>query len=167
MREILFKAKTMIKKHKNNGFNNVWVEGDLIENQGEYYIHPKANSVNVEGELGKLIVMHEVQPNTVCQYTGLKDKNGNKIWENDIVKCYADTDDLGNDLYFFYKVIWHESYHCWWLSDIHTLEDEYLHQFNPSDIEVIGNIFDNPELLNYVDNDASQQAHQEVLKPAT
>ena len=33
--------------------------------------------------------------------------------------------------------------------------------------EVIGNVFDNPELLNYVDNEESQQAHQEVLKPAT
>ena len=161
MRDILFKAKRID--------NGEWVEGGVLH-QTDYYGDKVDKYFIIDGtctvdyDIGETF---EVDENTVCQYTGLKDKNGNKIWENDIVKCYADTDDLGNDLYFFYKVIWHESYHCWWLSDIHTLEDEYLHQFNPSDIEVIGNIFDNPELLNYVDNDASKQAHQEVLKLAT
>ena len=50
-------------------------------------------------------------------------------------------------------------------------EDEVTHSsFAPyyqNEIEVIGNIFDNPELLNHVYNEASQQAHQEVLKSAT
>lgn len=140
MREILFRAK-----RKDNG---KWVEG-------YYSPHPHPFSgflkdfifapyYDAEKECG-YDNGYQIDVETLCQYTGLTDKNGNKIWENDIIKCYADTDDLGNDLYFFYKVIWHENYHCWWLSDIHTLEDEYLHQFNSSDIEAIGNIFDNPE----------------------
>lgn len=129
MREILFKAKRID--------NGEWVEGLLTVMWGQYHI------INPDNEN----TAYPIDTETICQYTGLSDKNSNKIWENDIVKCYADTDDLGNDLYFFYKVIWHESYYCWWLSDIHTLEDEYLHQYNSSDIEVIGNIFDNPELM--------------------
>lgn len=143
MREILFKAK-----RKDNG---EWAEGFyfcMVHDDGSH-VHHFIMPLGVDLSLGTPIekIQVEIDAETLCQYTGLTDKNGNKIWENDIVKCYADTDDLGNYLYFFYKVIWHELYHCWWLSDIHTLEDEYLHQYNPSDIEVIGNIFDNPELL--------------------
>ena len=143
MRDILFKAK-----RKDNG---KWVEGFLFQclNNGiEWCIGKEPLSANDYSEIvGEYIDWFTIDENTICQYTGLTDKNGRKIWENDVVKCYADTDDLGNDLYFFYKVIWHESYHCWWLSDIHTLEDDYIHQYNSSGIEVIGNIFDNPELL--------------------
>ena len=144
-REILFRGKLTD--------NGEWVEGYVIKDDitGQVFIHTLGNSVNESQKIGEegclSFVAFEVDPATVCQYTGLTDKNGKRIWENDITKCYADTDDLGNDLYFFYKVIWHEKYYCWWLSDIHTMEDEYLHEYNPNDIEVIGNIFDNKELL--------------------
>lgn len=138
MRNIIFKAKTESGR---------WIEGDLIHYEsGEMAIVEKPFS-KYGMEATEIARRTEVIPETVCQYTGLTDKNGNKIWENDVVRCYADTDDLGNDLYFFYQILWHELYHCWWLSDIHTLEDEYLHQYIPSNIEVIGNIFDNPELM--------------------
>lgn len=133
MREILFKGKRID--------NGEWVEGYLMD---ENYINAPFNDDDACGRFDDPV---EVDPSTICQYTGLTDKNGRKIWENDIVKCYADTDDLGNDLYYFYKVIWHERYYCWWLSDIYTVEDEYFHEFYPSHDEVIGNVFDNPELL--------------------
>lgn len=147
MRNILFKAKRVD--------NGEWVEGYLFDNGffesrrmfvGGFVIEEHKGTADDDWDVTGTD-FYEVETSTICQYTGLTDKNGNKIFERDIVKCYADTDDVGNDLYFFYKVIWHEVYHCWWLSDIHTTEDEYLHQYNSSDIEVIGNVFDNPELL--------------------
>ena len=47
---------------------------------------------------------------------------------------------------FFYKVVWNKDLCCWWLSDIYTQEDEYLY-ICLKGIDVIGNIFDNKELL--------------------
>ena len=64
MREILFKAKTTKKISPIHEFNEKWVEGNLIKSDGRYYIHPLCNRVKMAGELGKIIVMHEVQMDT-------------------------------------------------------------------------------------------------------
>lgn len=129
----LYKAKTTPKEK--GEFNNVWVTGNLIVSNGKYYIHPVGNVVNVKNETGRVIVMHEVIPDTICQCTGLKDKNGKLIWENDIVRCKVGTA----------KVIWCKSE---WR--INWLRRKGLYYWAFEDIqitEVIGNIFDNPELL--------------------
>ena len=145
MREILFKAKTTKKHNKEHAFNGVWVEGDLIRSDGKYYIHPVGNRVKIDGELGKIIVMHEVDPTTLCQYTGLNDKNGKKIWENDLVEedsryfkgivVYGEFDSqiLKN---IGFNINWKESAH--YRNDI---------AFWNNEIKVCGNVFDNPELL--------------------
>ena len=73
----LYKAKTTPKEK--GEFNNVWVTGNLIVSNGKYYIHPVGNIVKVRNEIGRIIVMHEVIPDTICQCTGLKDKNGKLI----------------------------------------------------------------------------------------
>lgn len=75
--------------------------------------------------------------NTICQFTGLTDNNGNKIWENDVVKYLEDG----------------EIYKCNW--DVGNCE--YMlcneeHSFGlgyciGGELEVLGNTFDNPELL--------------------
>ena len=81
--------------------------------------------------------MYEIDPKTLCQYTGLNDKNGKKIWENDIIRC-------GRNI----VVSWDEHFASWCLTRKGWL---YKHFFgesqNPEDCEVVGNIFDNQDLL--------------------
>lgn len=137
-REILFKAKTTKKHNRKHDFNDVWVEGDLVRSGGKYYIHPIANKVKIDGELGKVIIVHEVDQNTICQFTGLTDKNGKKIWENDIVR--NEEGDIGVVQWFEEHaafMIWNKTKNCVC----------YLAENDFSKIEIVGNEFDNPELL--------------------
>lgn len=151
--KILFRAKTT-KKKNNEAFNNVWVEGDLIKNKDKYYIHPHANVFKVENELAKLMVCHEVIPETIGQYTGLTDKNGKKIFEGDIVVVKYPKGDVCwvGDVQFQSGVFGAE-----WASvkvnksmlgswgqthNLRRFDDDIIER-----IEVIGNIHDNPELL--------------------
>ena len=136
----LFKAKRID--------NGEWEIGSLIAlPTGENEISNKCNNPpDCDPMWDKVVITHKVDTSTICQCTGLKEKNGNLIWENDVVRVYGDTDDFGNDLYYFYKVVWNKDLCCWWLSDIYTQEDEYLY-ICLKEIDVIGNIFDNPELL--------------------
>ena len=90
----------------------------------------------------------EVRPDTICQCTCLKDKNGKLIWENDIIK-----DKHGN----FYKAFWQDNYYqFFWIcvkSDIFSIGAKWdLWSFKSFEIEVIGNIFDNKELLEVRDS---------------
>lgn len=78
-REIIFKAKTTKKNDLKHEFNEKWVEGNLILCGGKAYIHPVSNKIDVTGEIGRIIVMHEVDQETLCQSTGLTDKNGKRI----------------------------------------------------------------------------------------
>ena len=90
------------------------------------------------------VCAYEVDPSTICQCTGLKDKNGNLIWENDVVR-----DDNGN----IYKAFWQDRYYQFsWIcvkSDKLPIGAKWdFWSIRNYEIEVIGNIFDNPELIN-------------------
>ena len=81
--------------------------------------------------------MIEVDPSNICQCTGLKDKHGKLIFENDIVRCGKNC-----------TVTWCDTFASWRLN---TSGWMYSHFFGeackPEDVEIVGNIFDNPELL--------------------
>lgn len=118
----LFKAKTC---------NGEWVRGFLASNKGKLYIS------NRDGRP----FAFEIRPDTICQCTGLKDKNGKLIWENDIVNCLAEEccgyigwneDEAG----FYFNVLLEDG----------TYEEEHIYDYVDC-MEIIGNTFDNMELL--------------------
>lgn len=127
MREILFRGKHMHVCPENKHLDGTWVEGYLADE----------NHIN-DGKCEFLI-----DPETICQYTGLTDKNGKKIWEGDILEGHLDDkfpEDVTRE-----KVIWHES--GWKTEEPGCYDKEYLDEFDAENFEVVGNVFDNPELL--------------------
>lgn len=110
---------------------------------GEYEISNKCNNPpDCDPMWDKVVITHKVDPSTICQCTGLKDKNGKWIWENDVVR-----DGHGN----LYKAFWQNNYYQFsWIcvkSDVLIGSKLDLWDFKSFEIEFIGNIFDNPELL--------------------
>lgn len=133
MREILFRGKTLSEK---------WVEGAYYKQELFYGDKEDAHIIITSKEtldndfaLERYIVI----PETVGQYTGLTDKNGKKIFEGDIVKGYEKkfTEDV------IFTVVFDE--YCRYM--IVSNYGHYLLARNHEDVEVIGNIHDNPELL--------------------
>ena len=122
--------------------NGEWVEGALFNGESHCIIGQEIKfSPYTEHECK--IVGHEVDRDTICQCTGLKDKNGKLIWENDIVR-----DEQGN----FYKAFWQNNYYQFsWVcvkTDVFLIGTKWdLWSIKSFEIEVIGNKFDNPELL--------------------
>lgn len=155
MREILFKAKRID--------NGEWVEGQYC-----YMLNPKSENGEPKKHFicnGTNVFNYEIDPETLCQYTGLTDKNGKLICENDIVKTQHFTDrpysKYAKEKQFNGYVYWKERkfdgnkkykeqiYAGEW--DVKIIQD--VGNFICGswgrlwDCEVIGNIFDNPELL--------------------
>lgn len=137
-REILFKAK-----RKDNG---EWVEGYYVYCRKRHYILQVLNKAIGFDEREYEWV--EVDPDTLCQYTGLTDKNGNKIWENDIISIAAYSYDEPEDDYFG-VVAYCEKDACWSLNNNEKYGEIICECFGSYTTEIInhGNIFDNPELL--------------------
>lgn len=137
----LYKAKTTPKEK--GEFNNVWVIGNLIVSNGKYYIHPVGNIVNVKNEIGRIIVMHEVIPDTICQGTGLKGKNGNLNWENDIVKR-TDKPKAGEPTIGIIEYdIANTAFLIRWLDNLNYSP---MYPWKEK-IQIVGNKFDNKDLL--------------------
>lgn len=131
MRGILFKAKRLD--------NGEWVEGYYrrIPCMGlhGHYIMPQNPKNRLE--------QYEIDPDTICQYTGLTDKNGEKIWENDILKANLD-ESYPEDITYI-KILWNECRFC--INENYSTDIETLEKWDAEHFQVCGNVFDNAELL--------------------
>ena len=133
----LYKAK---RKHDSKFFK----KGEWVD--GAYYIEPYTDKCfiiqwNSTG-LG-FNEFIEVYGESVCQCTGLKDKNGKLIWENDIMVAHLD-DRFPEDATYT-RVVWNNNGFC---TKEQVSEDIFpLDKFDQENFEVCGNLFDNPELL--------------------
>lgn len=137
MRENLFKAKKWD--------NGEWIEG--------YFVKIKdvtEHNLILTGELSKGaytdFIGYEVDPETLCQFTGLCDKNGKRIWENDILMAHSDESYPENVTYE--TIEWGVA--GWVTHEANSVGRQYLDEFDLEHFEVVGNIFDNKELLQEV-----------------
>ena len=124
MREILFRGKRV--------GNGKWVYGSYVIQYGAHEIY-LPDGVDSEHCFDR----YHVLPETVGQYTGLKDKNGEKIFEGDIVRD-TETSDVG--------AICFETNTATFVIEFDSIIVNF-YDYNNSDVEVIGNIHDNHELL--------------------
>lgn len=134
MREILFKAKRID--------NGEWIEGCHAVHKGKIFIGININ----EAFYIPVLSWFEVTPETLCQFTGLCDKNGKKIWENDILMAHLD-ESYPEDV-AYETVEWGVA--GWVAHETGSMDREYLGEFDLEHYEVVGNIFDNKELLQEV-----------------
>ena len=127
MREILFRGKAITSKK--------WIYGDLLQ-------YADVAQIWEDTEQGKFNVL--VIAETVGQYTGLTDKTGKKIFEGDVVE-YSEIDIDGSDIKGKGVLRWNDNTASFEISC--GLFGVNFCQALLSQVEVIGNIYDNPELL--------------------
>lgn len=145
----LFKAKELD--------GGEWVKGNYVKGLDEFANCEEAHIIFEPNAMfyssGETDGWYKVDPTTICQCTGLKDKNGKLIWENDIVKdlfsdacaqikygSYQSCFDSTKTEHVGFYVDWSGKYTKRYRKDLG-------YWINMVNAEVIGNIFDNPELL--------------------
>ena len=135
MREILFKAKRLD--------NGEWVEGYLFETNDNSYI---AYNGQFDDDLflSPQNIIIPIDKSTICQYTGLTDKNGDNIWENDI----CDRKEKYPEVVKQYQGDWVLDYSYLFGKNVgYSYCNLGFYACERKCVEVIGNIFDNPELI--------------------
>jgi uncharacterized phage protein (TIGR01671 family) len=153
MRDILFRAKAINRDsidgrcRRTDYKNGDWVYGLITKPYNEEYDFP-AEMRNTDGVTGI-----EVDYKTIGQFTGLTDKNGTKVFEGDIVK-FKHGGEFDKEIYYRnYAVEFINTYVTYGL----RLRNRSIHfpfkkaTASQHDAEVIGNIYDNPELIGDVD----------------
>lgn len=135
MREILFKAKRI--------YDGKWIEGYYLRDQyhigGEDIIFYRKDSDRFT------VYTDRIDIETLCQFTGLYDKNGDKIWENDIFQYTDEAMVIQKDLIEYNET--HASFVRLHNAEKLGLQYLWIDEATCNHGEVIGNIFDNKELL--------------------
>lgn len=136
MREILFRGKQTL--------NGDWVEGNLFIP----YKHDTPAQILIGTDIYR--ISYNVIPETVGQFTGLTDKNGKKIFDGDIISIPFEEDRYpyeDNVTYYENAEVYFDTERYGWY--VRCSEDDSLSiwEYDDCDIVVIGNIHDNPELL--------------------
>lgn len=151
MREVLFRGKRIDGKEWVEGFfANIGEKSVIILKEEKYSYNMKISRM-VKGQ--DLIL---IDPETACQYTGLTDKNGRKIFEGDIITYQHDNDDCPfpnkDTKRRVGRVYFQEFRSCFAVAEGRNgsdmiNQDLFKYVQNGNRVEVIGNIFDNPELI--------------------
>lgn len=145
MREILFRGKRLD--------NGEWIEGNFYESGiSGVFIFRNETRKTIDARTGEITlrdepIPFEVRPSTVGQYTGLMDKNDKPIFEGDVVQWHERQFD-GKDVPVCDAVVYEEggfAVSAYFLSN--WLLDSIHGNIQLSDVEIIGNIYDNPELI--------------------
>lgn len=120
-----------------------WVEGFYFcmthpdGRHTHHFIIPLGADLSLGTPIEKIQV--EVDPSTICRCTELKDKNGTLIWEHDIVSyCDCTKED--------YVISWEQNKACFEYQQ-YSCSMMNFDELSSCEVEVIGNVFDNPELL--------------------
>ena len=121
-REIKFRGK--------NKKNNKWIYGYYFKNRGIDFIAPD------EFANGKTWEDYEVDSDSVMQFTGRFDKNGGEVYEGDVLRFYDEDIPL--------KVVF--AFVCGAFMPVYTSKPDVRSSWPVEDMEIIGNIYDNPEL---------------------
>ena len=130
MREIKFRAwdgKTMTEGVQ-----------PLLENVNPTHCMVPELSMSIYEPSGRKRFWYEIEIKAIMQYTGLKDKNGKEIYEGDVVKCHDHPTGI-------YDGVGEVIFNCGYYSVKALLPP--LHDYGTAWTEVIGNIYENPELL--------------------
>ena len=110
-----------------------WHIGNIVKEPDGLYIR----------DIKENVMTYIDDESTICQCTGLKDKNGNLIWENDIMVAHLDEDYPEHETYI--RILWCVNGFC--SIENGSKDIAPIDKFDSEHFEVCGNIFDNAELL--------------------
>lgn len=161
MREILFRGK-----RKSDG---QWVHGCLVRLGKESFSDAdRYGIIDICVPLGGTTVcynfkVNEVIPETVGQYTGIIDSDNNKLFEGDIISIPFEEDRSPyepNGVYYENALVYFDDSRHGWYVRFTDCDELSLWEYDESDVLVIGNVHDNPDLF-----EEKAAVYEEVCKP--